>query len=369
MGLEPALARNTLARPLAGLLPLGANDLDLTRGSLQFPFRDMQEISSISATGPSTRAELCVKPVEPLPPARPTGQGWTAAVIVSCVAHAAVAAVFLITPAGTFDLSDSNQIEGADQAGADVVGSASDSQSAGAMNVTLVPDPQLAKPVENRPPIDAHRPTKEATTQAPMPLSEPVKQPTAAPDILAAGAPRHDDQSVVPQSVVPTSETPASSAVQTESSKAPPAVVRQPPIPTARPSTTAGLGGTTTSNDARGLANGQETKAAIASKGRKQADAGEAAASRYSGEVASKLARANRRVSKSAQTKARNNAMVAFVVLANGSVTDLQLAKSSGSPELDQFALNLVRQQAPFPPIPPEIGTSSWRFKAPIGPY
>lgn len=364
MGLEPALARNTLARPLAGLLPLGANDLDLTRGSLQFPFRDMQEISSISATGPSTRAELCVKPVEPLPPARPTGQGWTAAVIVSCVAHAAVAAVFLITPAGTFDLSDSNQIEGADQAGADVVGSASDSQSPGAMNVTLVPDPQLAKPVENRPPIDAHRPTKEATTQAPMPLSEPVKQPTAAPDILAAGAPRRDDQSIVPRS-----ETPASSAVQTESSKAPPAVVRQPPIPTARPSTTAGLGGTTTSNNARGLANGQETKAAIASKGRKQADAGEAAASRYSGEVASKLARANRRVSKSAQTKARNNAMVAFVVLANGSVTDLQLAKSSGSPELDQFALNLVRQQAPFPPIPPEIGTSSWRFKAPIGPY
>jgi protein TonB len=313
-------------------LPLGANDLDLTRGSLQFPFRDMQEISSISATGPSTRAELCVKPVEPLPPARPTGQGWTAAVIVSCVAHAAVAAVFLITPAGTFDLSDSNQIEGADQAGADVVGSASDSQSPGAMNVTLVPDPQLAKPVENRPPIDAHRPTKEATTQAPMPLSEPVKQPTAAPDILAAGAPRRDDQSIVPR-------------------------------------TTAGLGGTTTSNDARGSANGQETKAAIASKGRKQADAGEAAASRYSGEVASKLARANRRVSKSAQTKARNNAMVAFVVLANGSVTDLQLAKSSGSPELDQFALNLVRQQAPFPPIPPEMGTSSWRFKAPIGPY
>ncbi|WP_287338392.1 TonB family protein [Mesorhizobium sp.] len=331
-----------------------ANDLDLTSGSLQFPFRNMQEISSIPATGPGTGpstgpntsqdtgAELGVKPVEPIAQARPTGQGWTAAVIVSCVAHAAVAAVFLITPAGTFDLSDSNQIEGADQAGADVVGSASDSQSPGAMNVTLVPDPQLAKPVENRPPIDAHRPTKEATTQAPMPLSEPVKQPTAAPDILAAGAPRRDDQSIVPRS-----ETPASSAVQTESSKAPPAVVRQPPIPTARPSTTAGLGGTTTSNDARGLANGQETKAAIASKGRKQADAGEAAASRYSGEVASKLARANRRVSKSAQTKARNNAMVAFVVLANGSVTDLQLAKSSGSPELDQFALNLVRGSKP----------------------
>jgi protein TonB len=353
---------------LAGVLPPGASDLDLTSGPLQFPFRDMQEISSIPAigpvAGPSTGAELGATPVGPLAQARPTGQGWAAAVIVSCLAHAAVAAVFLITPAGTFDLSDSNQIEGADQSGADVVGSASDGQSPGAMNVTLVPDPQPAKPIENRPPIDAHRPTKETTTQASMPLSEPIKQPTAAPDILAAGAPRHDDQSIVPRS-----ETPASSAVQSESSKAPPAVVRQPPIPTARPSTTAGLRGSSKTNDARGLANGQETKAAIASKGRKQADAGEAAASRYSGEVASKLARANRRVSKSAQMKARNNAMVAFVVLGNGSISDLQLARSSGSQELDQFALKLVRQQAPFPPIPPEIGMSSWPFKVPIGPF
>ena len=162
---------------------------------------------------------------------------------------------------------------------------------------------------------------------------------------------------------------PESAAVRTERAEVPPAVVRQPPIPSPRPSATAGLGGSAEANDARGSANGQEISAAIASKGRKQADAGEAAASRYGGEVASKLARANRRISKSAQAKARNNAMVAFVVLANGSISDLRLAKSSGSPELDQFALNLVRQQAPFPPIPPEIGVSSWLFKAPIGPF
>ncbi|TJW13374.1 MAG: TonB family protein [Mesorhizobium sp.] len=310
---------------------------------------------------PDTSGEFDVAPLDALARARPAGQTrkWTAAIIISCLLHAAVATVFLIAPAGTFDLSDSNQIEGGDQPGAAVVGSASDGQSPGAMNVTLVPDPQLAKP---EPPIDAHRPTGEATTQAPVPLSETVKQPTVAPDILVAGAPRHDDRSVVPKS-----ET--SSAVQTESAKPPPDVGRQPPIPSPRPSATAGLGGSSETNDARGLANGQETRAPIASKGKKQADTGEAAASRYSGEVASKLARANRRVSKSAQTKARNNAMVAFVVLANGSISDLRLAKSSGSPELDQFALNLVRQQAPFPPIPPETGMSSWLFKAPIGPF
>ena len=62
-----------------------------------------------------------------------------------------------------------------------------------------------------------------------------------------------------------------------------------------------------------------------------------------------KLARANRRVSKSVQATARNNARVAFVVMADGSIGDLQLAESSGSAELDQFALALVRQAGTVP--------------------
>ncbi|RUW17953.1 TonB family protein, partial [Mesorhizobium sp. M1A.F.Ca.IN.020.06.1.1] len=106
-----------------------------------------------------------------------------------------------------------------------------------------------------------------------------------------------------------------------------------------------------------------------ASKGKKQAAAGNALESHYSGEIQKKLARANRRVSKSIQAKARNNARVVFVVAADGSVSDLQLTESSGSAELDQFALTLVRKQAPFPPIPPETGKSSWVFKARIGPF
>ncbi|WP_348628550.1 energy transducer TonB [Mesorhizobium sp. WSM3882] len=56
------------------------------------------------------------------------------------------------------------------------------------------------------------------------------------------------------------------------------------------------------------------------------------------------------------QAKARNNARVVFVVAADGSVSDLQLTESSGSAELDQFALTLVRKQAPFPPIQIKLG-------------
>jgi len=105
------------------------------------------------------------------------------------------------------------------------------------------------------------------------------------------------------------------------------------------------------------------------STGKKQGAAGNAIESRYSGEIQKKLARANRRVSKAVQAKANNNARVVFIVMADGSIGDIQLAESSGSAELDQFALTLVRQQAPFPPIPAETGRSSWVFKARIGPF
>ncbi len=356
-----------MAWPPAGLGPLRceANDLDLTfaRRSLQFPARDMQEISPL----PDAIGELTIAPAEPLGLAPSfAGDGkYPAAIVISCLLHAAMAAAFLISPAGTFEFRGGVQSEGSDQSGEKVVGSALDKDPA-AMNVTLVPNPQPspqpAKAARPIPPTQPSRPTQE-TAKPPESMPEPVKQPavTPTPDILAAATPRPDHQSVDAKA-----ETPAQPIIQTEAHVPTP---DQPPTPVARPSPKSIPPTASEPYEKRGAADGHEIKAAIASKGKKQNNSGDAAASRYSGEVASKLARANRRVSKSAQATARNNAMVAFVVLANGDIADLQLAKSSGSPELDQFALELVRKQAPFPPIPPETGMSSWRFKAPIGPF
>jgi hypothetical protein len=60
-------------------------------------------------------------------------------------------------------------------------------------------------------------------------------EPAKAPDILVAGAPRPDDQSVAPRTETATStETPTSPAVQPESNEAAPAFDGQPPIPSAR---------------------------------------------------------------------------------------------------------------------------------------
>ncbi|WP_352867596.1 TonB family protein [Mesorhizobium sp. M1409] len=334
--------------------------------SLQVSRRDMQDISPL----PEASAELAVTLTEPLAPPRLSvwNRKWTAAVVISCALHAAVAAAFLISPSGTSSFQDAMHAEGSDQSGTNVVGSALDKDPL-AINVALVPNPQPtkpepAKPAKPAPPTEPAQPAREAAKPPLKPLPEPVKQQTITPDILVAGAPRPDDQSVAPKT-----ETPAQPTVQPESTEAPVAVPEQPPIPGARAARAAAPAAASEPYEKRGTADGREIEAAIASKGRKQTDAGNAATSRYSGEVANKLARANRRVSKAAQSTARNNAMVAFVVLANGNISDLQLAKSSGSPELDQFALELVRKQAPFPPIPPETGMLSWRFKAPIGPF
>ncbi|WP_352728585.1 TonB family protein [Mesorhizobium sp. M0276] len=333
-------------------------------GSLQVSTRDMQDISPLT----DASAELAIKPTGPLPRPSVWNRKWTAAIVVSCLLHAAVAVAFLISPSGISSFQDAIQSEGSDQSGANVVGSAQDKDPA-AINVALVPNPQPTKPQPARSPkpsapMEPSRPAQEAAKPPLAPLPQPVKQPAVTPNILVAGAPRSDDQSVAPKT-----ETPAQPTVQAESIEMPDAVPEQAPIPSARPTPAVVPATASEPYEKRGTADGREIKAAIASKGKKQTDAGNAATSLYSGEVANKLARANRRVSKAAQSTARNNAMVAFVVLANGNISDLQLAKSSGSPELDQFALELVRKQAPFPPIPPETGKLSWRFKAPIGPF
>lgn len=313
----------------------------------------MQDISPLPDDAVN---EPAIAPPEPL--ARPAvDRKWTVAIVASCLLHAAAAAAFLIAPAGTFETGDAIQAEGSQQSGADVVGTALKNVP-DAIDVTLVADPQPAKPEapQPAPSTEAAQPARQEAT--PEPPSEVTEE--ATPDTPTAAIPND-------QTVAPAAETPTPSAVQPQSSEAPPAdepPVDSPdakaPVPSPRPSPSESV-------DA-GATDGEERDApTAASKGEKQDAAGNAMESGYSAEVQDKLTRANGRVSKEIQAKARNNARVFFVVLADGSIGDLQLAESSGSAELDQFALNLVRQQAPFPPIPPETGRSRWVFRARIG--
>ncbi|MER9295687.1 TonB family protein [Mesorhizobium sp. M0621] len=322
----------------------------------------MQDISPLT----NASAELAIQPTEPLAPPRPSAwnRKWTAAIVVSCLLHAAVAAAFLVSPSGTFDSRDAEQPEGSDQSGSNVVGSTLDKDPA-AINVALVPNPQPAKPQPamppKPPPTEPSQPAEEAAKPPLKPLPEPVKQPPVTPDILVAGASRPDDQSVAPKT-----ETPAQSTVQPESTDATVAVPEQPPIPSARPTPAAALSKAT--DEKRGTADGQDRLAQAASKGKKQKEAGSAAEDNYRSDVIRKLSRVNRGVPPSVQLTARNNAVVTFVIGSRGGIDELRILQSSGSPNFDQVVLGIVRKAAPFPPIPPKVG-DSLVFTGAIGPF
>lgn len=357
MGLEPALGQNIVAWPLAGPLPPRANDLDLTSGPLQFPFRDMQEISPL----PNVGGELAIAPAEPQATPFARNRKWVLAIVTSCLLHAAVAAVFLLSPAGTFDFQDATQSEGSDQSGANVVGSALD-REAQAMKVTLVPNPQPTKPAAAKkpvPPTMPPQPAKEATKPPLEPSPEAVKQSAALPDILASGV--SDDQSAAPKS-------PVQPTVQTESTKAPAVFAGQPPIPSARPSPPMPPSRTSEADEKRGTADGRDRSARAASKGKRQNEAGIAAESSYRSDVIRKLSRVNRSVPPSVQATARNNAIVTFVIGSRGGINELRILESSGSEDFDQVVLGIVRKAAPFPPIPTKVG-NNLVFTGAIGPF
>lgn len=358
----------------AGILPFGANDLDLTSAhwSMQFPARDMQEISPL----PDAGDELAIAP-EPFAVARPAARNgkWPAAIVVSGLLHGAAAAFFLISPSSPSNSRDAVQSEGSDHAGDKVAGSALDKDPA-TINVTLEPRQQPTKPEPARaarpaPPTkpvqeaakQPAEPAREAIKQPPTSLPEAVKQPAATPDILVAAVPRPDNQSVAAKA-----ETLAQPAVQPESAQRPVAVPNQPPIPSARPTPAATP--SKAADEKRGTADGLDRLAQAASKGKQQDEAGsDAAEFDHRSDVFRKLSRVNRAVPPSVQLTARNNAVVTFVIGGRGGIDELRILQTSGSSNFDKVVLGIVRKAAPFPPIPSQLATKSLVFEAEVGPF
>ncbi|HWU65236.1 MAG TPA: TonB family protein [Ensifer sp.] len=95
------------------------------------------------------------------------------------------------------------------------------------------------------------------------------------------------------------------------------------------------------------------------------AEPGNAAVSNYPGKVAAKLRRALK-YPKSAVAGSRGETQVAFTVQSDGSATGIRVVSSSGSPALDQAAVEAVRRASPFPPIPAEAGRRQWPFAVPV---
>jgi protein TonB len=59
-------------------------------------------------------------------------------------------------------------------------------------------------------------------------------------------------------------------------------------------------------------------------------------------------------------------ATVAFVIHADGRLSDVRLATSSGFESLDAAAVETLEDLGRFRPIPPEIGRTHWPLRVPI---
>ncbi len=89
-------------------------------------------------------------------------------------------------------------------------------------------------------------------------------------------------------------------------------------------------------------------KQQVASVGSSRApEVGNAAASNYPGKVMKKISRVPK-----PRVGTKGTSVVAFTISSAGGLSAISLARSSGSPRLDQAALHVVRKAAPFPPPP-----------------
>ena len=108
--------------------------------------------------------------------------------------------------------------------------------------------------------------------------------------------------------------------------------------------------GNAKSNNTQGAEAGSKMAkaAALETSLKKISQSGNAAASNYPGHVMRRIARVPK-----PRVNNRDTAMISFSVSSNGGLAEATVARSSGSARLDQAALRVVLQAAPFP-RPPE---------------
>ncbi|NBN65102.1 energy transducer TonB [Pannonibacter tanglangensis] len=89
---------------------------------------------------------------------------------------------------------------------------------------------------------------------------------------------------------------------------------------------------------------------------------GEGARTNYKGKIIAKL----RRAKQAPREGGAGTATVEFTVQRDGSVTGIRVVRSSGSPQLDEAAVAMVRRAAPMPAFPDEIRQASLAFRVPV---
>ncbi|QFU08746.1 Gram-negative bacterial tonB protein [Rhodobacteraceae bacterium THAF1] len=202
-------------------------------------------------------------------------------------------------------------------------------------------EPSIAQPTPDSAPEDASTVSTDLPTVAVTPDTA-VPAPTAspAPERIVGQEP---EPGVVLSSRRPPTRTRAFEQANRRPDPPPRSTASAPQIsPTqeSRPRNTAGSNSAARStSNAQGGARSQTTR---------PSQDGNAAASNYPGQVMARLNRVRR-----PSIRATGQARVAFTISASGRLSNVGIAGSSGSFELDRAAVRIVQRAAPFPPPPP----------------
>jgi periplasmic protein TonB len=335
---------------------------------------------------------------------------WTGMLLVSVALHASFSFLFLKPPEIT-------QIAGGAPSTVAVIGNAfEDMQLAGEetsepetvepvepdMSTETAQRPESEAPVETAPtePVETSEtvapaaPDSVVVTEAPVTRPQEVADETTPPDAPAESLPVETTQQrpeTSAEPIVRQEPEAAQSPVETTEAIEPlPDPIEDVPVPTPRPAytppppraepqrevaepqrprQTQGSQGNQQANQQRGTAQGQATSGApsqAAAPSAASQAAGNAAVSNYPGQVVTRLRRALRYPAEARRARVTGEVHVSFTVSANGAVGGISVVRSSGSPILDQAAIQTVQSAAPFPAIPPAAGRSSWPFTVPL---
>lgn len=299
---------------------------------------------------------------------------WTGAIVLSLLAHAGTAKLF--------EPSDKPpemaMVEGGEEMDVAVLGNAFE-------ETILSGDPEQTeeideiKPEEVEPePVDvaeippiqsdvtAETPPDVIPTEADVILPAEELPPVAAeqPEITATVAPA---ETVIPEE----KPEPEPEEIKPEPEKKPePRKEPEKEKPKKKPvKKKAGDKGNQVESAKQGQADGVENAIASSNAGKKgkvSQALGNAVESNYKGKVRSKVQRHFKYPKSADRAGVKGTVTVAFTVSASGGVSGVRIVKGSGSPVLDEAALNAVRKAEPLPKIPEGAGRSSWPFVLPL---
>ena len=189
----------------------------------------------------------------------------------------------------------------------------------------------------------------------PTPMPELTQQMTPTPTVMAAltpmpAAPTAPVTAQAPKVETITAEPPETEAPlqsQRPKEKTPEVVKKKPKK---KPVKKVETRGNAKRNNTKGADAGQNKDAKATTTGQTQkaaSQAGNAAADNYSGKVMRRISRVGK-----PRVKSKGDAVIEFLIAANGGLARVSVLRSSGSSALDQAALSLIRKAAPFPKPP-----------------